>query len=134
MGYYTNYTLSDETPEDWSKEIETFLLDCKSKGIKLPKGFNAFDHSPYFELESALAEEVSGYKLEDFLSGSDQTKWYTHEEDIKKFSKRFPTVLFTLKGEGEESGDMWFKYFKNGKMQVAMARIEFDSFNEGKLV
>jgi hypothetical protein len=46
----------------------------------------------------------------------------------------FPTVLFTLKGEGEESGDMWFKYFKNGKMQVAMARIEFDSFNEGKLI
>ena len=50
-------------------------------------------------------------------------------------SKKFPEVLFTLSGEGEESGDIWMKYFKNGKVQNANTKvtISHDPFDESKL-
>lgn len=57
---------------------------------------------------------------------SDSCKWYEHEEEMVSISEQFPTILFILSGEGEESGDIWRKYFKNGKVQVAEAKITFD--------
>lgn len=65
---------------------------------------------------------------------SDSCKWYDHEKDMRAFSERFPDVLFELNGEGEESGDIWRKYFRNGKMQKCPARITFDPFDETKLL
>ncbi len=62
-----------------------------------------------------------------------ECKWYTHESDMKEFSKRFLDTVFQLSGSGEEAGDLWVKYFKNGKMQKCYARIEFDEYDEGKL-
>lgn len=50
--------------------------------------------------------------------GDDNYTWYNHEEEMKKLSVKFPNILFTLYGEGEEAGDIWYKYFKNGKMQA----------------
>jgi hypothetical protein len=63
----------------------------------------------------------------------DSVKWYNHEDELEAFSKRFPDVLFTLSGEGEESGDIWRKYFVNGKKQVAKAKITFDEFDPAQL-
>lgn len=56
-------------------------------------------------------------------------KWYDNADDMKAFSLRFPDVLFILRGEGEEAGDIWVKYFKNGKMQFAQAVITIPSFD-----
>jgi hypothetical protein len=66
-------------------------------------------------------------------SGSDDCKWYDHESDMRTFSQRFPDVLFTLIGEGEEAGDLWRKYFRNGKMQSCSAQITYEPFDESKL-
>ncbi len=63
----------------------------------------------------------------------DGIKWYQHEEDMKLYSSENPTVLFTLKGEGEESGDIWIAYHKAGKVQTCKAKIVFDDFDESKL-
>ena len=52
-------------------------------------------------------------------------KWYEHEEEMKALSKEHPHVLFILDGEGEESGDIWRKYFRAGKMFRADAVISF---------
>jgi hypothetical protein len=51
--------------------------------------------------------------------------WYAHEEHMKKLSNKYPNVLFILDGEGEESGDIWRKYFRAGKMFRADAVISF---------
>lgn len=60
-------------------------------------------------------------------------KWYDHEYDMRSLSERYPGVIFTLHGAGEESGDLWRKYFLNGKMQEVPARIEYDCFDTSKL-
>ena len=33
-----------------------------------------------------------------------------------KLSLEFPEYVFILDGEGEESGDIWRSFYKNGKM------------------
>lgn len=60
-------------------------------------------------------------------------KWYSHEEEMRKYSKKHPECLFELRGEGEESLDVWVKYFKNGKMQRCKAKVTFDAFDELQL-
>lgn len=76
--------------------------------------------------------ELSGYGSGLLLAG-EAVKWYDHEGDMRAYSKRYPNTLFVLKGEGEESGDIWVEYHKNGKMQRCKARVGFDSFDESKL-
>lgn len=76
-------------------------------------------------------EAQTGYNFDynNTLSG----KWYDHEEHMKHISEQYPDKLFTLNGEGEESGDMWKKYLKNGKIQRATATITYADFDEDKL-
>ena len=63
----------------------------------------------------------------------DSLKWYEHEEEMVELSKRFPTTLFTLHGEGEDNADVWDKYFLNGKIQRDQGRIVYEGFNPVKL-
>ena len=83
------------------------------------------------EIEETL-NEISGYNIE--FGWNDSCKWYNHEKHMKELSKIYPDTIFLLEGEGEESGDIWRKYFKNGKMQVCKAEIVFPAFDESKLV
>jgi len=82
------------------------------------------------ENETILNEliEIVGYDPFD-----DDCKWYEEPNDMKLISKRYPNVLFTLNGEGEESFDIWVKYYKNGKCQECIAELTFDKFDESKL-
>ncbi len=56
----------------------------------------------------------------------DEIKWYEHEKDMREYSKKHPKTVFALKGEGEEIGDIWTEYYKNGKMQKDKAKIIVD--------
>lgn len=104
MGYYTNYSLETDSQENKNIIEEFREIDGNAK-----------------------------YAIDANGDCQEWTKWYDHEEDLKNFSKNYPDVIFILSGEGEESGDIWKKYFKNGKMQVAQAKISFEEFNENKL-
>lgn len=44
-------------------------------------------------------------------------KWYDHDDDMLEYSKLYPDVTFILDGDGEESGDIWRTWYKNGKSQ-----------------
>lgn len=108
MGYYTNFKLQvcPALPDD-----------------------AAFDEQ--FEAQT-------GYQFDDTFDSSreaylNSVKWYDHEKDMKKLSKEYPEHLFQLDGEGEEDGDIWRRYFKNGKMQDAEATVVYQPFDESKL-
>ncbi|MEK5036244.1 hypothetical protein MKY96_32865 [Paenibacillus sp. FSL R7-0302] len=81
----------------------------------------------YRTIEDYIEESDFGYAFHDSYN------WYDHEANMKDLSKAFPDVVFELHGEGEDNEDMWYKYFKNGKMQVCEAVISFDSYDERKL-
>ena len=88
-------------------------------------------HDNQDEIEEKL-EEISGSPVEFGLN--DSYKWYDHEKHMNLLSQIYPETIFLLEGEGEDSGDIWRKYFKNGKMQVCKAKIVFPAFDESKLV
>lgn len=52
---------------------------------------------------------------------------------MRELSKLFPTALFKLHGEGEENGDIWDKYFKDGKMQECYVKMMIEDYDESKL-
>ena len=103
MGYYTDFKVS-------SKDI-------------LPK-----------EYQQQL-EEISSYNFHD--DGNEllllEAKWYDHDTHMAALSLLYPNVLFSVEGEGEESGDLWKAYYKNGKSQTCEAIITFEPYDEGKM-
>lgn len=76
------------------------------------------DGDDYLLHAKAIANE-SGY-CDPF---ADECKWYDHEANLLKYSKKHPTLTFRLSGEGEEIGDIWVKWFRNGQMQSWRAEI-----------
>jgi hypothetical protein len=65
------------------------------------------------------------YALERDGTSSEGRRWYDHEKDLREFSTEYPTHLFTLRGEGEEGGDLWVLYVKNGEFQREKAQITY---------
>lgn len=55
--------------------------------------------------------------------GAHACTWYHHEDDMLELSQKFPGVVFKLHGTGDDEGDIWIKYFKNGKKQVCRAIV-----------
>lgn len=77
--------------------------------------------------------ENARYALGEDGDAEESCKWYEHETEMKAFSKKYPEWLFALSGTGEESGDIWKKYFVNGKFQSAKAVITLEDFDPKKL-
>lgn len=121
MGYLTNYKL------DWQGAVSTIRPCPRCDG----KGTVPVDDV----VEEFINSEPFLYKNTEPIARSleDSCKWYEHEDDMKRLSLKFPDVLFTLRGEGEESGDVWVKYFKEGKMQVSKAEVKLEPFDATRL-
>ncbi len=106
MGYYTDYKIEHDGSEELTEKMSLQL-----EGIA---GYS-------FEVEGP--NELRNY----------HAKWYEHEDNMRTFSKLYPKILFTVEGHGEESGDEWRRYYKNGKCQIAQAEITYPPFDESKL-
>lgn len=106
MGYYTKYNLSITKGGDEEKKVATDLSKVMGYGP-------SSDPCEFFE---DLLEEPM--------------KWYEHEKDMKAISLKYLYLTFLLEGEGEESGDMWRKYFRNGMSHTITAKIVFEKFDE----
>lgn len=107
MGYYTQYTLSVYEGDETISEILAVETEETFAGLR--------------------------YAINDEGGCVDGVKWYDHDDDVTALSKRNPGVVFKLYGEGEESGDVWTQYFKDGKTQYCPAQITFEPFDEEKL-
>ena len=118
MGYYTDYTLTAS------------ICVTTSEGYTL----SSIPHIILVGLEDEIE------KMNVFDGGGDieygyhaNAKWYDWEEDMCLLSKRFPELLFCLRGEGETGDDLWDAYFINGKIHYCPAVITYDDFDPSKL-
>lgn len=108
MGYNTRYKLrADYAPHNKPDEVV--------------RGFVSINENASYCLNSLGDSEEAG-------------KWYDHETDLLSLSRAHPDLLFTLEGEGEQSGDLWKKYFHAGKMQIERATITIAAFSPEKLI
>jgi hypothetical protein len=148
MGYYTSYELKVEAI---NKSTETDNVTIESL-IEQISNANSVDKEELLSKLDALKNggkvtvtdshiieklretyDNAKHALTKKGTPSDSCKWYEHEDELLQFSTKYPNWLFTLNGEGEEGGDLWKKYFLNGKMQLAKAKIVFDEFDHSKL-
>jgi hypothetical protein len=110
MGYYTKFELATKTGED---TLELFGANQDTIRVALNEEKN------YVEYILAALEH------------GESVKWYDFDSDMRKISKIFPDVVFQLTGYGEEAGDVWRCYYKNGKSHDSV--LSFSDFNEDLL-
>lgn len=119
MGYYTNHNLKiyqiDNEEIDNDESLKKKLEDEINKYI----------------LNDLNLEYAVGSITEDWPC--DVAKWYYHQEDMIELSRHFPDVVFELEGIGEETGDMWKEYYKNGLYQDCTAIITYPEYDPNKL-
>jgi hypothetical protein len=111
MGYYTAFKL-EISPDDGDTRRKIYVA------IKIMGS-------------SYLSDEQS---FDDLVDGMlDACKWYDHDEEMSVLSEMVPGVLFTLEGHGEEAGDLWRSYYRDGTMYTYQMPNDFPPFDEGKL-
>ena len=137
MGYYTTYDLEiDNIGENlFVRQCEhdnpsdaTFCMTCGKQIRETLATDIVWDY-----IASAPELENLRYAVGAEGEGGNSCKWYKHKEDMKALSAKFPGILFTLHGEGEESEDLWVQYWLGGKCQEEKAQVVFGSFDESKL-
>lgn len=122
MGYVTDYTLTTHQ----KIKIADFVEKVKEIG---------FDYVFSEEIEYLELDVKDNPNCEQTLeiASTESYKWYENEDDMKELSKAFPDIVFMLHGEGEEQGDLWLSYHKNGKVQRENAKITYGEFDESQL-
>lgn len=90
MGYYTDF------------KVETSCDD------------DNFKNEIYARLD-AISEYEFEWSVGDKYACLFDSKWYTSDADMKQLSSEYPDILFTVYGDGEDSGDLWVAYYKTGK-------------------
>lgn len=70
------------------------------------------------QLASAIQrDEELHYALDLDGSNKESSKGYEMDTSLLALSATYPTTIFCLHGVGEESSDVWDKYFAGGKLQ-----------------
>lgn len=116
MGYYTRYSITAYNYKNGQKEM---IVEIDSSCLS------------FKEDEQMFADDIES--IVGYLPTEDSCKWYEHEQDMLTLSQKHPTVLFKVHGEGEVSGDIWDKWFLNGKKQICNAEIVIPDFDPSKL-
>ena len=72
------------------------------------------------KLESDFNRITDGYS---FMNISDDTrKWYDYDSNMTELSRLYPSTIFHVWGEGEDSGDIWHHVFCNGESKQVYAK------------
>lgn len=111
MGYYTCFSLEVMTADNSVAHPEAAAIIAKLRETN----------------------ENANYALGEEGEMEMDAKWYDYTDELREFSKLYPDALLVLYGDGENSDDFWYSYFRNGKVQYTPARIEYDEFDPSKL-
>jgi len=115
MSYYSNFTLNVYDWPEGSKNVEYGRL-VTDEYLKIAVD-NAIQALDVFE-EGNMRSGYYAY-----------APWSTVDEDMCELSRKFPTVLFELNGNGDDWDDIWVTYYLDGKMQFCPAAIVYPDFD-----
>lgn len=108
MGYYTSYSITIKNVDEFPENVYHDILKVSTYGEDdVMLSHSSIDTAPI--------------------------KWYDAIEDMIEISKKYPSYIFEIYGDGEESDDYWKQYIQNGKTQNANLRFIWDEFDENKL-
>ena len=111
MGYETEYSLTVKNVR--TKEDFAYLAYVMEQApYKLI--YYVFD-AGYYDKDTQTA----------YFYTWEMQKWYTHGEDMIALSEQFPAYTFRLHGSGEDKGDLWYRYFRNGEDELCEAKVEY---------
>jgi len=125
MGYYTQYELETIGNHEYPiSDIAKYMLQK-----------NKADGDSFYPFENQIKDRyIIDDTVEDlYMDPYDECKWYKHDTEMLDLSKKFSNVIFKLHGDGEETGDIWDTYYKNGKMQHCQAEMIIPPYDESKL-
>ena len=74
--------------------------------------------------------EQAKYCLDEDGNCAELGRW-NFEPDLRQLSLEYPNILFSLHGDGDDVEDLWWAYFKNGKMQMCLC--DYPPYDESKL-
>lgn len=124
MGYQTKFTLRAFNINSIGNELEI--------GKKLALEPNLLDPAKY---------NFVGYSINEYGESLEPVNWYDYEDDMIKFSKENPGILFQLNGIGEGEGDYWVTYFLNGnpcyckgEVKVIYGPIRWEELSKNHLI
>jgi hypothetical protein len=125
MGYYTYFRI--ESIDGEKEQIDKFykLLDDHQDIDKFIAGNGELFYENY------IKSDLEGLDF-SYIGSSlnvESAKWYEFNDDMTKLSKLFPTLTFIIRGEGEESEDVWKAKVKNGEISIVMAELTFPEFS-----
>ena len=134
MAYLTDYKLKIHRVDE--KVIRNSKIYTEKHGIDM-------EYEDIEDLFDAICDTFNAFvmkneKMLDALGTSfgeyvGPSTWYNHEDDMIEISKQFPGVVFKLEGDGEDSGDIWKQYFKEGTSQICHSNITFNDYDPTKL-
>ena len=113
------------------QHLYLILMDSRIFGVYAPyrKIYHPSTWQDLPRRQDFPEEEVFDFEM----YSNEERKWYEHDKEMIELSKQFPETVFCLYGNGEENGDTWYKYYKNGKSQYCPAKITYDEYDESKL-
>ena len=113
MGYYTTFELrvqnkEQDTPEN-VQAIQDAIIEQES------------DNRHVFDNDGQSVWSDGGIK------------WYEYTEHLIEISKKLPNLVIQVDGEGEEVGDIWRAFWKDGLVQEVKRTVIVEDFDEKKL-
>lgn len=148
MGYYTDFevevppTFFTQEDGEEAEEIDKHLEALRARGVEISvkSKMKVMGFSDNIEIKEGIGSTgaeafvLGGYafyqgkKRNEFYRSD--IKMYEWQDEFKKLSASM-TGLFIVTGTGEEPGDYWRAYIKDGKCQLV--KPVFPEFDENEL-
>ncbi len=122
MGYYTSFTLLNESSDELEKIADRIYEIRKNTNDDFCYGITGFG-------ASSFSSAVIRRQLKDHF---EQVTWDDWEDDMTSLSEALPDIVLHLQGIGVDY-DIWEAHFLNGKIQFCVAVVTISEFDPAKL-
>lgn len=132
MSYETDFSLKIHNPRKKTDEIYQYISDNEGEEDNWFGWLQNNTNTPSYDTNFKESEIKEGDLL---FTTENRITWYECNIDLVEFSKKFPKVLFELRGNGSTFPDVWVTFFKGGKYSKELeAEIKYPKFEKSYLI